>query len=76
MSKAKKQGRRGPEIRNIILIHGRPIEELTPEERAAYAGSAVQRMGDTLNSYFGRHPEVYVSACKAYDAAHPVTQSA
>ena len=37
----------------------RPLEELSPEEKAKFSRSVTDRMGRVFEDYFGRHPEVY-----------------
>ena len=56
----------------------RPLEDLTPEERTAFQRRTVERMGDVLNSYFSRHPDVYVRVCEKYSAkdTSPVSMNA
>ena len=49
-----------------VFVGGRPLEDLTAEERTAFQRRTVQRMGDVLNSYFSRHPDVYVRVCEKY----------
>ncbi|MBQ9345898.1 MAG: hypothetical protein IJT94_00985 [Oscillibacter sp.] len=58
-----------------VFVGGRPLEDLTAEERTAFQRRTVQRMGDVLNSYFSRHPDVYVRVCEKYAAedASPVS---
>lgn len=37
----------------------RRLEELSPEEKAAFSKSVTERMGRVFEEYFSRHPEVY-----------------
>jgi len=44
-----------------IYVGGRPLEELTAEERAAFGDRAAERMGRALNDYFSRHIDEYAA---------------
>lgn len=47
------------ELKARVFLGGRPLEELSEKEKAAFAESAARRMGETLNAWFGAHPEEY-----------------
>lgn len=51
-----------------VFVGDRPIEDLTPEEQAAFQRRTVERMGAVFNDYFSRHPDVYVRVCERYAA--------
>lgn len=40
-----------------FFVGGRPIEELTAEEREEFANKAAERMGAAFTSYYTAHPE-------------------
>lgn len=47
------------EIKCRIFVGDRPIEELTDKEREEFSARCARRMGDSLNSWFGLHPDEY-----------------
>jgi len=47
------------ELRARVFVGERPLEELTDEEREAFADKVAQRIGETFNTWFGTHPEEY-----------------
>lgn len=40
-----------------FFVGGRPIEELSEDEREEYAEKAAERMGRALTGYYTSHPE-------------------
>lgn len=53
------------EIQIRIFVGDRPFNELTEGERESFRRRCVQRMGETLNGYFGAHPEEYAKIREA-----------
>lgn len=47
------------DLKARIFIGGRPLEDLSDDEREDFARAAARRMGETLNAWFGAHPEEY-----------------
>ena len=54
-----------------VFVGDRPIETLTPQELEAFRRRTVQRMGDSLNSHFSRHPEEYARIVRSHASAAP-----
>ena len=55
----------GRKIVARAFVGGRPIEELTAEEKERFSETLVQRLGSGLNEYFGREPEKYIQFCRS-----------
>lgn len=51
-----------------FFVGGRPLDELTEQERSDLGARLVGRMGERLNDYFGRDPEAYARAVKTLGA--------
>ena len=51
-----------------VFVGDRPLEDLTPEEQAAFRRRTVERMGGVLNAYFSLHPDAYVRTIQSLAA--------
>lgn len=43
-----------------IFVGDRPLEDLSPQERAEFSRRTAERMGNALNDYFSCHPQEYI----------------
>ena len=58
-----------------VFVGDKPIEELTPEEHAAFQRRVVERMGEVLNNYFSHNPEVYVRVVRGFSAVNTAMET-
>lgn len=59
-----------------VFVGDRPLEDLTPEEHAAFQRRTVERMGNVLNNYFSLHTDVYVRIARGPAARNAAAETA